>query len=121
MPLSGIPAALLAATMTIAAAQPSLAQGFWEGVNQGLNQQLDSQRPRPERFFVEPGVYDAKVTSDGMNAYATFNGGPRIRTRLCFHNVQVDNVVLTIESVSGFNIGTITFSDGTECPISRLE
>lgn len=121
MRLAGLPATLLIAFSTIAITQPSLAQGFWAGVNQGLNQQLESRRPKAERFFVEPGTYEARITSDGLNAYATFNGGPRIRTRLCFHQVEMDDVVLNIASVSGFNIGTITFSDGTECAVSRLE
>lgn len=102
-------------------AVPTVQAEFWEGVNDGLNRRLDNRKPRPEKFYIEPGVYDAKVTSDGANAYAIFNGGPRIRTRLCSHRVGVDDAVLNIESVGGFNIGTITFSDGTECQVSRIE
>ena len=96
---------------------------FWGGFSSGLQQQWErgEERRNSDRIYMSPGQYDAQITSSGMNRFTVLNGGPDIRTRLCFHSVELDNAVLVIERVKGPTVGTLKFSDGTVCTVNRVE
>lgn len=95
---------------------------FWNGFSSGFGSAIEAgKNRRANQVFMVPGDYEVLITRAGINRYAVMNGGPNIRTRFCFHGVEMDEAILRIEAVKGGTVGELIFSDGTACTVNRVE
>ncbi len=64
--------------------------------------------------------YRVSLTRAGQDLYRDTTSGVIVKTRYCYEYVWYDDAVLQFDSLYGYNIGKVVFSNGQTCDVERL-
>lgn len=65
-------------------------------------------------------VYKATLTRKGQDLYEVQGQNVIVQTRFCYEFVVSDEAILRIDSIAGYTVGKVFFSNGSSCDIAKI-